>query len=555
MKKQLISFFVSLSISASPFAATENMVWGDVGQALPQFKAEGKVNLRGLSSVMKNQKEAAYELKLNENAQSSNEHTRYQLYYKGLPVLGHQMIFHKKAGAKDFVTGTNVVGIEKDVKSLSPKLSESEVEKNIFSSIKEKIKFKTITRVIFIDEDKKAHLAYHLSFYTNPKTVGIKAPNYVIDANSGKILKHWDNIHSERVGQGLGGNAFPLPYRAGMFQHGNALPGIPSLGKFEVKVEGDQCVVESPMIRVITLKNEALGWEAFPISVDVEDMYQLKAFSYACSEESLYLNYADDTSGPVNYSFSPINDTMYFAEQTIEMYQSRYGVKKPLGDDLPLRAYTHLGEMDNAFAIPTIHFKGELYSHQQIVIGNGEHFLTAPAQAVIGHELSHNFTDLNSGLIYEGQSGGINEAFSDMAAIALQDYIKITYPWYWDGQDWTIGREAVIGGMPLRYMDDPTKDGHSIDNAKDYTPDMNVHYTSGVFNKAFYLLSNMPGWSVKKAFQVMVDANQKYWSPIAYYDFAACGVIQATIDREWNEMPVIEAFDKVGVSCPMFPKV
>lgn len=344
-----------------------------------------------------------------------------------------------------------------------------------------------------------------------------------------------------------------FPYRIVMacFQHGTALPGLPSLGKFDVTIKDGMCHVENSALKVMNLENLNLGYDIFPVTVVAEALLQLKAFSYPCDESNLYLNYADGVTGPVNYSFSPVNDTMYFAQQTLDMYDKVYGIEQPIGDDLPLRAYTHLGNMDNAFAIPTISYNGELIAHQQIVIGNGDEILTAPAQSVLAHELSHNFTALNGRLIYEGQPGGINESFSDMAAIALQDYLRQDYPWYWDGADWTIGRDAVKTGQPIRYLDDPTKDGYSIDNAKDYTDDLDVHGTSGVFNKAFYLLAHKPNWSVKQAFQLMVDANMNYWSPIAYYDFAACGVIQAALDREMDASPVIESFAEVGVVCPM----
>ena len=43
---------------------------------------------------------------------------------------------------------------------------------------------------------------------------------------------------------------------------------------------------------------------------------------------------------------------------------------------------------------------------------------------VSSHEVSHGFTEQNSGLIYRGQSGGINEAFSDMAGEAAEAYFK-----------------------------------------------------------------------------------------------------------------------------------
>lgn len=551
MKKPIIALmFVCAAGSTS--AATKNIIWGEPGNALPQFKPSSAHSGKGFNKIITNAQQMNYQLKLSPSMNNQDKHARYQLYYRDIPVWGHQLIFHTGAKGKQHVTGTNITGIEKDVSSLTPKLSSEEAEKAVLSSIKTPIKFKTNTKIIYLDKNERAHLAYHLAFYTNTPSARIQAPNYIIDANSGKILKQWNEARQEAIGQGLGGNSIKLPYRSGMFQHGTALPGLPSLGKFEVQVKDGLCAVETPDVKVMNLENESLGYEAFPITIFDEAAYRLSAFSYECNEDSMFLNYADGSSGPVNYSFSPVNDTMYFADQTIKMYQKLYGVKKPIGNDLPLRAYTHLGEMDNAFAIPTIRINGILLVHQQIVIGNGDYFLTAPAQAVIGHELSHNFTAINSGLFYEGQSGGINESFSDMAAIALQDYLRNDYPWYWDGEDWSIGREAVLDGMPLRYMDEPSKDGSSIDHADNYTDDLDVHYSSGVFNKAFYLLAHKSGWSVQKAFQVMVDANQHYWSPIAYYDFAACGVIQATIDREWDPTPVIETFDEVGVHCPIY---
>ena len=40
-----------------------------------------------------------------------------------------------------------------------------------------------------------------------------------------------------------------------------------------------------------------------------------------------------------------------------------------------------------------------------------------------------------------------------------------------------------------RYMADPPLDGKSIGTAADFCPGMDVHHSSGVFNKAFYLLA------------------------------------------------------------------
>ena len=58
-----------------------------------------------------------------------------------------------------------------------------------------------------------------------------------------------------------------------------------------------------------------------------------------------------------------------------------------------------------------------------------------------------------------------------------------------------------------RYVDEPTLDGQSIDHVDSYTNAYNerVHYTSGIYNKAFYTLSTKPGWGIIKAFKVSDD--------------------------------------------------
>ena len=106
---------------------------------------------------------------------------------------------------------------------------------------------------------------------------------------------------------------------------------------------------------------------------------------------------------------------------------------------------------------------------------------------VASHEISHGFTEQHSALVYSGMSGGMNEAFSDMAGEAAEYYNKGT-------NDFLVGAEIFKSGTALRYMNNPPLDGSSIDN----TSTLDVHYTSGVYNKAFYLLATTAGWNTRK---------------------------------------------------------
>ena len=78
---------------------------------------------------------------------------------------------------------------------------------------------------------------------------------------------------------------------------------------------------------------------------------------------------------------------------------------------------------------------------------------------------------------------------------------------------------------------------------------LDPHLSSGVYNRAFYLLANSSGWDIKKAFQVFADANRLYWNASSDYNQAACGVVHAANDRGYDDSAVTAAFDAVGVSC------
>src|SRR3546814_5320062 len=78
---------------------------------------------------------------------------------------------------------------------------------------------------------------------------------------------------------------------------------------------------------------------------------------------------------------------------------------------------------------------------------------------------------------------------------------------------------------------------------------MDVHYSSGVYNKAFYLLASKSGWNTETAFQAFARANRDYWTASTDFDQGACGVEQAATDLGFSETDVASAFSSVGVSC------
>ncbi|MEU6480471.1 M4 family metallopeptidase [Streptomyces sp. NPDC047017] len=113
---------------------------------------------------------------------------------------------------------------------------------------------------------------------------------------------------------------------------------------------------------------------------------------------------------------------------------------------------------------------------------------------VAGHEMSHGVTSNTAGLEYSGESGGLNEATSDIFGTGVEFYANNSS----DVGDYLIGEKIDINGdgTPLRYMDKPSKDGASADSWSSGVGNKDVHYSSGVANHFFYLLSEGSGAKV-----------------------------------------------------------
>ena len=112
---------------------------------------------------------------------------------------------------------------------------------------------------------------------------------------------------------------------------------------------------------------------------------------------------------------------------------------------------------------------------------------------VIAHELTHGVTETTANLVYCGQSGALNESFSDIFGVVIRNWYEVgadSDPRTWS---WEIGSGLAAGHLPLRDMRDPkrTGDPDHMDKYKhlpDYHDHGGVHSNSNIHNKAAYNL-------------------------------------------------------------------
>ncbi len=235
---------------------------------------------------------------------------------------------------------------------------------------------------------------------------------------------------------------------------------------------------------------------------------------------------------------------------------------EPETDDVDVTlAYAHAGTVRRFFAevlnrnsidnramdlILNVHF-GSAYNNafwdgDEMTFGDGDGTIFsgfARSLDVVAHELAHGVTQYTSQLVYQDESGALNEHFSDVFGSAITQWANDESP---QDADWLIGDEIMgpeLYGEALRSMRHP---GTAYDNpilGKDPQPahyddrytgtgdNGGVHINSGIPNRAFYLTAIEMG-STLEATRIWYHALQ-HLDPNA--TFAQAATVTATSAR------------------------
>ncbi|MDD1607656.1 MAG: M4 family metallopeptidase, partial [Methylococcaceae bacterium] len=258
-------------------------------------------------------------------------------------------------------------------------------------------------------------------------------------------------------------------------------------------------------------------------------------------------------------------DAAYGIQATWDMYKNVFGRNGINGQGKLTYARVHYDNAyDNAF-----------YSDSCMCItyGDGTKLQTLTSLDVAAHEFSHGVCMTSAGLIYNKESGGLNEANSDIMGAMAEFYTRgangkgSVIPD--TGGTWTQGEQITTPAFPLkmRFLYKPSKDGKSADAWSPTLQNLNVHYSSGPMNRAFYFLSQgatktgetstsylpngMTGIGNDKAAKIWFRALTVYMTPDTNYMGARIACIQAVRDlfpvSGAEEIAVWNAFAGINV--------
>ncbi len=128
---------------------------------------------------------------------------------------------------------------------------------------------------------------------------------------------------------------------------------------------------------------------------------------------------------------------------------------------------------------------------EQMVYGqrpvNGALTSYAIAKDVVAHEITHGLTDKTAGLVYQSESGALNESYSDIFGILISNQHVPDF----DEWNWEMGEDLSPTGIPLRDLRDPARGNqpaHMDDFLVTGADSGGVHTNSGIHNKAAFNL-------------------------------------------------------------------
>ncbi|MGW4299880.1 M4 family metallopeptidase [Streptomyces sp. NPDC004646] len=449
-------------------------------------------------------------------------HTRYERTYAGLPVLGGDLIVDTaKSGATQRVI--RATGATLKVAGLTPAVTKDAAEKQAVSRAKTlggaKSAADSVRKVIWAASGKPV-LAYETVVGGLQDDGTPNELHVVTDATTGKKLYEYQGIET-----GVGNTQYSGQVPLTTTQSGSTY----------------------------TLTDGERGGHK---------TYNLNRGS---SGTGTLFSQSSDTwgNGTISDAATAGADAHYGAQETWDFYKNTFGRSGIRNDGVGAYSRVHYG---NAYI-------NAFWSDSCFCMTYGDGANNADpltALDVAGHEMSHGVTSNTAGLNYSGESGGLNEATSDIFGTGVEFYANNSS----DPGDYLIGEKIDINGdgTPLRYMDKPSKDGASKDSWYSGLGGLDVHYSSGPANHFFYLLSEGSGAKVidgvsydsptadglpvtgigrDKALQIWYRALTTKWTSTTNYKAARTGTLAAAGELYGTDSPeytaVQDAWAGIGV--------
>jgi len=400
------------------------------------------------------------------------EHVRFDRTFRGLPVIGGDVVVHSRNGQFKSASLTLKTTGRPDV---TPTVSADQAIVEAGTRFGTGFNGVPSSRLVIYARGASPTLAHEVVFS------GFKADrtptdmHYIVDAHSGRILEKWDTIETGKPGGG------------------GTCTGTAAVGTGHGLYVGTVALNTTNCGSSFQMKDMTRGGG---YTTDMANGTRGSGTMFTDADNNWGNNTTSDraTVGA---------DAHYGVAETWDYYKNVHGRNGIANDGKGALSRVHYGRnyvnafwSDSCFCMTFGDGGGSYYPLVNI--------------DVAGHEMSHGVTSRSADLTYSGESGGLNEATSDIFGTMVEYYSNNAN----DTPDYMIGEEIYVtnpsGTKALRYMFKPSLDGASPDCYSGGIGNLDVHYSSGVANHFFYLLAEgattPAGFSVTPA-QLVCNGN------------------------------------------------
>ncbi|RPE29220.1 M4 family metallopeptidase [Kitasatospora cineracea] len=377
-------------------------------------------------------------------------HVRYDRSYRGLPVIGGDLVVHYDRNGR--ATGSDQAhqGAIK-VAGVTPKLSAADASaaaarhaKHVRNARSDAADSSTL---VVYAVGKVPVLAYRSTVTGEGESGPASREAVIVDAGSGAPLDQYE-LHQGVTGTGNGVTVGQVSIETTQSGSGYTLTDASHGGT--IVYDSYNSPQSNPKQNARTFSRTTNSWG----------------------------------TGSTSSRESAAVDASYGLAKTWDFYQSAFNRSGIRNDGRGAPAYVHVdSSLLNAFYDDSCFCMSFGDGSSQ----NGNTPVTA--LDVAGHEMSHGVTAATANLNYSGESGGLNEATSDIFGTMVEFYANNSS----DPGDYYIGEKLNMPGGYMRRMDNPAVDGNSLSCYSSNAGSVDVHYSSGIANHFFYLAAEGTG--------------------------------------------------------------
>lgn len=374
-----------------------------------------------------------------------SEHVRMDRRHRGLRAIGADVVIHSRADGS-FADASHTLNRQIDLDT-DAAIDEDSAISIATAAFKGKVGGRGNAELVVYARGESPLVAWDVSVSGTGKDGTPSEMHYIVDAGQGDIIDAWDDVHTASsigTGKSLFSGQVTLTTDS---QTGNFALRDPSRGNQATNNMANKTTGNG---RVFTDLDNVWGnfTTTDKATVGVDAQYG------AATTWDYFLN-VHGRSGIANNGIGALSRVHYS------------------------RRYNNAFWSDSCFCMT--------YGD-----GDGTTYNPFDSLDVAGHEMAHGVTSRTANLIYSGESGGLNEATSDIFGTLVEYYANNSS----DLGDYLIGEKLYktnpTGTKALRYMFKPSIDGASKDCYYSGIGAIDVHYSSGVANHFFYLLAEGP---------------------------------------------------------------